>query len=111
MASDLHASEQVDGLILGDDCTMGITGGTPLPHIEAPNAPVGWLYYRTNGEVWRKKTIGNTLSDWELASVGNQCCGVIPFCNADGSEDNVAMINGEIPFCNSDGTDDHIALV
>jgi len=111
MAVDLKGSDQVDSIFIGDDCVVGHSGGVALPHIEVPGAPLGFRYYQADGRNWYKETLGNQISNWKLQN-GNssQCCGFLPFCNADGTIDNIDLVNGEILFCNADGSLDNIAL-
>ncbi len=90
-----------------------IFGGTDEPQNVEPDAPIGSVYFRANGEIYRKKTVGTFLGNWEENDPGSSTglSGFIPFFNANGTQDNIQLVAGQIPFFNADGSPDNIGLV
>ncbi len=104
---------EVEALLLGESGSILIFGGTDEPQNVEPNAPVGSVYFRANGEIFRKLSVGNMFTNWEIndSGSGSGLNGYIPFFNANGTTDNIALTSGQIPFFNANGSQDNIGLV
>lgn len=109
MSELVKGALETDALIIGvEPNLLGIFSGGVLPHIAVPDAPNNALYCHVDGRVFKLNGLGSVATSWVVQTDNS---GSIPFCNADGTEDNIDLINGEIPFQNADGTDDNIGLV
>ncbi len=105
---------QTEALLLQieDGAEILIFGGSDEPQNVEPNAPVGSVYFRINGQIFTKKTAGVQFTNWQENEPGSTgVSGDIPFFNADGSQDNIQLFGGFLQFFNADGSQDDIGVV
>ncbi len=109
MSELVEEAIEVSSIIIGVEPDLfGIFYGGVLPEIAVPDAPINSIYYRNTGETFKLTgSPASSSSSWTLDSLTSS----IPFCNSDGSEDNIPLFSNQIPFLNSDGSTDNISLI
>jgi len=68
MATNLDKAFEVDAIVIGE--LVGIVAGVDDPTISGQTAPLGSLYLRTNGDIFKKAGAGNI--DWEVLEATTQ---------------------------------------
>jgi len=95
-----------------DDSKVDLIGVASDPSAGAGlSADLNTVAISPGGLSWTKTGAGDT--DWTGGGQlgGGGVSGNVPFCLADGSEDNIPLTDGKVPFLLADGTPDNIGLV
>lgn len=99
--------------LLFDDGS-GIVSGSNSPEVDYPDVPVGYMYIKTNGQIFRKLTdtgVGQA-ADWEEGAGGTSTVAqALPFFKADGSTSNIPLSLGGLPFFKANLIQSNIPIV
>lgn len=72
-------------------------------------ADVDTVAFAPSGAVFVKEGVGD--QDWSPQGTVGGLIGTIPFCLADGSDDNIPLKGTKVPFLLADNSEDDIGLV
>ncbi len=114
---DLKDSHTIEALEITNeeaDTSIFIVMGTSTPEVDYPDAPVGTFYFKPTGFMARRllSTGSGVPTDWTEGAGGTGASTQnLPFFLANGSQDNILIINGALPFFLANGTADNIAII